>query len=90
MPYSVAEIVAAGPILDWEEHAKRSLFQSHMNPDCFPHVMEASKVVSTETLMRLNCARCNGSAWVAYWPALRQGATLEQLTELTDGLVNSG
>lgn len=78
------------PVMDWTEHAERSLFTSHLDPDCFPHVMESAPITATEVLMRLNCARCNGSAWVAWLPAFGQGKNRAELTQYVEGLVNSG
>lgn len=78
------------PVMTWQEHAQRSLYAIHMDPDCWPHVMEAAVLVPSETMARMNCARCNGSVWVAYHPAHDQGASTGDLVQLVEGLVNSG
>lgn len=39
-------------------------------------------------MFRLDCSRCNGSAWVNLWPAQAQGADPDEVIEYVEGLIS--
>jgi hypothetical protein len=75
------------PVMTWQEHAARSLYMLHFEWKG-AHVLEPAPLVETEAMLRFNCACCNGSAWVAWRPAIEQGAEPDELIAEVERLVN--
>ena len=74
-------------IMSWQEHAKRSVYTSHMG-NCRPHVLLPAPLVETEAMMRFSCRDCPGSLWVAWRPSVDQGADPDEFIEFVEGIVN--
>lgn len=82
---------AAGrPVLSWQEHAERSLYKTGFSDECWPHELDQAEPVPSEMMVRMSCRGCPGRAWVAYHPAVEQGASGGDLIQLVEGLVNGG
>lgn len=73
--------------MGWQESARRSLFCSRL-ADCKPHVLSWMEPRPGEPMFRLDCSRCNGSAWVNLWPAQAQGADPDEVIEYVEGLIS--
>jgi|HubBroStandDraft_2_1064218.scaffolds.fasta_scaffold02391_1 hypothetical protein len=78
------------PVMEWTEHAERSMFTLNADPDCWPHELSWIQPSSGEPMYRGGCRNCKLAVWVNYWPARQQGVEFEDLARFVEGIVNGG
>ena len=78
------------PVMSWEEHAERSLWKQHFDPDHWPHVLTRVRPPESEMMLRMDCQGCPGQVWAAWHPAVDQGMSIDNLVSFVEGLVNGG